>query len=608
MSDFIAQLLAHVSANVFSDIFIVSISLIFLLALFCAVIKKGKSFVELAPNMMTSLGILGTFIGIMIGLMEFDPKQIDDSISLLLEGLKTAFLTSLVGMFGTIAFKLISSFLPKSEQIQSGVGPDDIYAVMQKQLDEVKSLVASIKGDEDASLTSQLRLLRADLNDGNKVIKSELESTNLHTGKINDAMVALREDHKIFSDRLWLKMDEFSDVLSKSATEQVINALKEVIVEFNDKLTEQFGENFKRLDESVKKLVDWQDNYRHQLEDMAKKYQLGVDAIGATEQSVQHISEKAASIPEHMAKLESVMASNESQIRDLEDRLEAFKTLRDKAIEAMPEIKAQLDSTMSTISDSVTAASHHYENMLHDAQQMMTDFTQAQREANDEYIETSKEQMGLMREGISTSVTQFTNTMMTTATNLNQEITAGTTQISKDLAQTSSEISETSNQVKIQSEQIREQLDHTVTDIHSQVQSLIKKIKEQSSDTAEILIKSNQELQKNTEKSQQVVVESIHELQNRLKNSLEEIFQAQVIEVERTFKSLEQQTVKSLSQTGSAIEEANDILDKQMQEEIQRVVQEMGQDLATVTQQFTRDYTHLTDEMKKVVHAANRVM
>lgn len=61
-------------------------------------------------------------------------------------------------------------------------------------------------------------------------------------------------------------------MLSKSATEQVINALKEVISDFNDNLLEQFGDNFKQLNVAVLELVKWQENYRQQLEQMMVQY------------------------------------------------------------------------------------------------------------------------------------------------------------------------------------------------------------------------------------------------------------------------------------------------------------------------------------------------
>jgi biopolymer transport protein ExbB/TolQ len=53
-------------------------------------------------NEMVSLGVLGTFLGIAIGLYHFDVTNIKESMPLLLEGLKTAFITSGVGIFFSI--------------------------------------------------------------------------------------------------------------------------------------------------------------------------------------------------------------------------------------------------------------------------------------------------------------------------------------------------------------------------------------------------------------------------------------------------------------------------------------------------------------------------
>lgn len=46
--------------------------------------------------------MLGTFFGITIGLISFDTSDLDKSIPLLLEGLKTAFFASLAGMIGSL--------------------------------------------------------------------------------------------------------------------------------------------------------------------------------------------------------------------------------------------------------------------------------------------------------------------------------------------------------------------------------------------------------------------------------------------------------------------------------------------------------------------------
>lgn len=74
----------------------------FVVAIICYRADKMRGFAHYAPNLLTSLGILGTFVGIVIGLMSFNPEEIDSSIANLLGGLETAFMTSLVGMAAAI--------------------------------------------------------------------------------------------------------------------------------------------------------------------------------------------------------------------------------------------------------------------------------------------------------------------------------------------------------------------------------------------------------------------------------------------------------------------------------------------------------------------------
>ena len=72
-----------------------------------------KRILEMAPDIFTSLGILGTFIGLVWGLKSFEPSSYETmttSVSALVDGIKVAFLTSIYG----IAFALIYSSGMKS--------------------------------------------------------------------------------------------------------------------------------------------------------------------------------------------------------------------------------------------------------------------------------------------------------------------------------------------------------------------------------------------------------------------------------------------------------------------------------------------------------------
>lgn len=316
-------------SSVLTGVFVLGLFWIYLRA--HRAIKAGtdESFVDYAPSLLTSLGIFGTFLGIVIGLLNFDPQHIDGSIQQLLAGLKTAFITSIAGIAASITVKWEEvnradrrQASGNSDTTLSEVGPQEIYGVLNRQLSSMEGLQRAIGGDGERSMVGQMQMLRTEVND--------FRSKN-------------QENNKEFQKELWNRLDAYAEMMSKSATEQVIEALKQVIVEFNQRLTEQFGDNFKRLDESVKKLVDWQAQYMVQLDEMSKQYALGVTAIDATSTAVQGIRAETARIPTDMATLAEVLSVNQHQVQELGRHLDAFVKMRDKAIEAVPEIKEQLE-------------------------------------------------------------------------------------------------------------------------------------------------------------------------------------------------------------------------------------------------------------------------
>ncbi len=582
MTNNIAQFIAGFSADFISNVFISLIISLFFISIVCSYLGKYPRLSSSTTNTLTSLGILGTFAGIVVGLMDFNPADIDGSIEALLAGLKTAFLTSLVGMAASILHKFVLGLIPQKTEAIATAGPEQILDVMTMQLQSSQELVAAIKGDEDASLTSQLMKLRTDVNDGNKALNKHFADSS--------------ERYDSFQTRLWQKMEEFGDLLSKSATEQVINALKEVIVEFNDKLTEQFGENFKRLDESVQKLVIWQENYRHQLEDMSTKYQLGVDAISSTEKSVAHINERAEAIPATMEKLHQVMELGHGQVTELEQRMEGFKDLRDKAIEAMPQIREQLDNTMGAIGDSVKAASSHYETMLEESQKVMADFSSTANTS----VETMRTNLEQGAEKVSEELTQ-------SAQDISGKLAEASTDIQQNVSTATGGLSNVTNHLTDTTEQIKQHLADSISELNEQMRDLVTEIKDDSKQTSAVLKDANQELLTSTRTIQSETTGAISKMQDRLETTLEEVFQVQAQAVRRTFDSLEDQVTQAVSNTGSAVEKQVEVIDFQMQQEINRTVKEMGEALATVTQQFTRDYQKLVREMSNVVNASMAV-
>jgi intein/homing endonuclease len=150
--------------------FITVVIIIWILVLFALSLKSKSA--RSYKNEIVSLGVLGTFIGIAMGLYHFDVSNLKEGMPHLLEGLKTAFITSGVGIFFSIMLS---------------------------------------------------------------IIKPPLKQNRLET----------------------------------------LEALEIVVKEFNTNLIEQFGDNFKELNESVKNMITWQDNYKS----MIKSHEDGIIKI-----------------------------------------------------------------------------------------------------------------------------------------------------------------------------------------------------------------------------------------------------------------------------------------------------------------------------------------
>lgn len=90
------------------------------------------------PQIFPTIGILGTFIGIAYGLWFFDAHNIEKSIPALLDGLKSAFLASILGIVCSIIFSKITEY--KTWNLKKGKLSDEVFQLQQivKVLTEMK--------------------------------------------------------------------------------------------------------------------------------------------------------------------------------------------------------------------------------------------------------------------------------------------------------------------------------------------------------------------------------------------------------------------------------------------------------------------------------------
>ena len=146
---------------------------------------------------------------------------------------------------------------------------------------------------------------------------------------------------------------QFADQMSKAFSDAIIEELKGVIREFNDRLSEQFGENFKQLNEAVGRLLVWQENYRTQLEELKRSFDTAVESLVATEAAVSKVEEATASIPEHAQRLSEASELLNQKIELLHQGLASIEEMRSRAEGAIPDIAGRIAEMTDTISSAV---------------------------------------------------------------------------------------------------------------------------------------------------------------------------------------------------------------------------------------------------------------
>ena len=130
-----------------------------------AELDDKRKWMEQLPSVISTLGVLGTFLGITKGLVSFDTAHLDESIPVLLSGLKTAFFTSLLGMSGSLILNRIVSAKfdkePKTNELEKAARMIvEAIKANQRELPKMmeernKNLVMLLSKDETVRIIRQ---------------------------------------------------------------------------------------------------------------------------------------------------------------------------------------------------------------------------------------------------------------------------------------------------------------------------------------------------------------------------------------------------------------------------------------------------------------------
>lgn len=254
--------------------------------LLCPAFLKNNHDKNSLQNLVISLGILGTFLGIFAGLQNFDTTNINSSIPSLLGGLKTAFLTSIAGSISALLIKITNIY--KIDESSLSVEEKDESTLM---LEELQLIRKSIAGDEDSSLVTQIQKLRTSQADK--------------------------------QDELKKAFDEFAKQMAENNMKALVEAVDQVMRDFNAKINDQLGQSFKELSESVRSLVEWQQNYILTVQQTTSALGDAQESLRISSESLNTTSEKISEIAAHNQSISEMNQELKVVIENLNQMLES---------------------------------------------------------------------------------------------------------------------------------------------------------------------------------------------------------------------------------------------------------------------------------------------
>lgn len=325
------------------------------------------------PSVATTLGILGTFIGIVWGLFWFDTGAIKESIPQLLDGLRFAFITSIAGIISAILLKYRST----------------------------------ITGDAGDTSSATVQTLANLLERGNRRTEEQLESINRSlrqndegslAGEIRGLETTVRETQ----GELLAEFETFREEITRQNTEALIEALEEVMRDFNARLNEHLGDNFKRLNEGIGRLLEWQKQYKSQLEELIDRLESTFEAVDqqaraleSMKDSMREMSDRSESFVRVGEQLNELLESIQQQQGKMERHLETFSALSEQANQAFPVIEENLNRLTEEFSASVQRSVEQTEQALEEQRSsvrtIMENFEQLDEEARQNIDDILKE-------------------------------------------------------------------------------------------------------------------------------------------------------------------------------------------------------------------------
>ena len=273
--------------------------------------------ISYGAEILTTLGIFGCFLGVVLALWNLNPNDLISSMPVLLGAIRTAFISSLFGVGSALVLRTAQRFRKLAKRETLNVSGAMSLVPVAELIEAIEALRLGLVGTEQGTLLTQMKLLRQEQKDQGEEYIREFKN--------------------------------FASHMVDNTQKAMIEALKNVIHDFNSKLHEQFGDNFKKLNASVGKLVMWQTKYKDELEIIKNAQESAASNMLKAVYALEVFVDKANTFSQITQDLRTQIEFLENNRTLLVDQQKGLSELFSKLAEVTPEFSTKSTEMLEAV-------------------------------------------------------------------------------------------------------------------------------------------------------------------------------------------------------------------------------------------------------------------
>ena len=345
----------------------------------CKYNKLNLRMLDTAAGTLVGLGLLGTFLGLTLGIKGFDSsntERINESIQGLLAGMGTAFYTSLAGMIASILFtgldkafryRLYKYTKELTDNLDSEFYIDDIELANLNQQKIVNQLYKALKTDiQDQASSIVAKLTYNNAEGQNVTIGNAIREILTENTKQSKALMS-------FSTDLAMELNQgFDETLSRQMQQKIVPLMESVdattkaVVEHIDKMADTVSSPATDMMQNVV------DELKQSMQSLLNEFSTGLSGSATSE--LENLAMQLGTATQAMAdfpkNMENISATLQVTIEEVKHAIsEISNTSANANSTAMQQMQEQITYATGAISNAITEVKEVMSGISHSSQE-----------------------------------------------------------------------------------------------------------------------------------------------------------------------------------------------------------------------------------------------